>query len=139
MSGMGIEKVLIESLPEFVTPKNFAYTNSPKLEIAIGLESSSPVVLDKSVNKRLRWPHFVKVCKLARDSGAEVKAYILLKPPYLSEKEGIEDAVQSAIDAAPHVDKISINPILTPSTSTFNLSISLHICLHLLSNNLYNL
>ena len=111
MSDMGIEKVLIESLPEFVTPKNFAYTNSPKLEIAIGLESSSPVVLDKSVNKRLRWPHFVKVCKLARDNGAEVKAYILLKPPYLSEKEGIEDAVQSAIDAAPHVDKISINPV----------------------------
>ncbi|MEC7698184.1 MAG: TIGR01210 family radical SAM protein, partial [Candidatus Thermoplasmatota archaeon] len=104
-------KVLIESLPEFVNPKNFNYEKAPKLEIAIGLESSNPVVLDKSVNKRLRWPHFVKVCKLARDNGAEVKAYILLKPPYLSEKESIDDAVKSAIDAAPHVDKISINPV----------------------------
>ena len=95
----------------FVNPKNFNYDKAPKLEIAIGLESSNPVVLDKSVNKRLRWPHFVKVCKLARDNGAEVKAYILLKPPYLSEKESIDDAVKSAIDAAPHVDKISINPV----------------------------
>ena len=111
MKDMGIEKVLIESLPEFVNPKNFSYTNAPKLEIAIGLESSSPLVLDKCVNKRLRWPHFVKVCKSARDNGAEVKAYILLKPPYLNEKDAIEDAVQSAIDAAPHVDKISINPV----------------------------
>ena len=121
MSDMGVEKVLIESLPEFVNPKNFAYTNSPKLEIAIGLESSSSIVLDKSVNKRLRWPHFVKVCKLARDNGAEVKAYILLKPPYLGEKEGIEDAIQSAIDAAPHVDKISINPVNVPMYGPLNL------------------
>jgi len=111
MKDMGIEKVLIESLPEFVNPKNFSYTNAPKLEIAIGLESSNPLVLDKCVNKRLRWPHFLKVCKSARDNGAEVKAYILLKPPYLNEKDAIEDAVQSAIDAAPHVDKISINPV----------------------------
>ena len=35
----------------------------------------------------------------------------MLKPPYLSEKESIDDAVKSAIDAAPHVDKISINPV----------------------------
>ena len=34
-----------------------------------------------------------------------------MKPPYLNEKDAIEDAVQSAIDAAPHVDKISINPV----------------------------
>ena len=53
----------------------------------------------------------MKVCKSARDNGAEVKAYILLKPPYLNEKDAIEDAVQSAIDTAPHVDKISINPV----------------------------
>ena len=57
------------------------------------------------------WKHFVKVCETARDNGVDVKAYVLLKPPYLGEKEAIEDAVQSAIDAAPYVDKISINPV----------------------------
>ena len=111
MADMGIEKVLVESLPEFVHPKHFSYSNSPKIEIAIGLESSNPVVLDKSVNKRLLWPHFVKVCEIAHENGAEVKAYVLLKPPYLGERDAIEDAVQSATDAAPHVDKISINPV----------------------------
>ena len=111
MADMGVEKVLVESLPEFVHPKHFSYSNSPKIEIAIGLESSNPVVLDKCVNKRLRWQHFVKVCETARENGAEVKAYVLLKPPYLSEKNAIEDAVQSATDAAPYVDKISINPV----------------------------
>ena len=111
MKEMGIEKVLIESLPEFVNPKNFNYTNSPKLEIAIGLESSSSLVLDKCVNKRLRWSNFVKVCKNVREHGVEIKAYVLLKPPYLNEKDAIDDAVQSAFDAAPHVDKISINPV----------------------------
>ena len=111
MADMGVEKVLIESLPEFVHKKLFGYTKSPKIEIAIGLESSSPVVLDKCVNKRLRWKHFVKICEMAKDNGADVKAYVLLKPPYLGEKEAIEDAVQSAKDAAPYVDKISINPV----------------------------
>ena len=111
MADMGVEKVLIESLPEFVHKKHFGYTKSPKIEIAIGLESSSPVVLDKCVNKRLRWKHFVKICEMAKDNGAVVKAYVLLKPPYLGEKEAIEDAVQSAKDAAPYVDKISINPV----------------------------
>jgi len=111
MADMGVEKVLIESLPEFVHKKHFDYTKSPKIEIAIGLESSSPVVLDKCVNKRLRWKHFVKICEMAKDNGADVKAYVLLKPPYLGEKEAIEDAVQSAIDATPYVDKISINPV----------------------------
>ena len=63
------------------------------------------------MNKRLRWPHFVKVCETAHEIGAEVKAYVLLKPPYLSERDSIEDAVKSATDAAPYVDKISINPV----------------------------
>ena len=111
MKDMGIEKVLIESLPEFVHKKHFDYVKSPKIEIAIGLESSSPIVLDKCVNKRLRWKHFVKVCQTAHDNDAEVKAYVLLKPPYLGEKDAIEDAIQSATDAAPYVDKISINPV----------------------------
>ncbi len=46
MADMGVEKVLIESLPEFVHPKHFKYSSSPRIEIAIGLESSSSIVLD---------------------------------------------------------------------------------------------
>ena len=111
MHAAGVEKVLVESLPEFVHARHMDYDAAPALEVAIGLESATPLVLDKCVNKRLKWDGFTRSCANARDAGASVKAYVLLKPPFLNEAQAIDDAVASVERAATHVDKVSINPV----------------------------
>ena len=45
------------------------------------------------------------------DIGASVRTYLLLKPPYLTERQAIEDAVDSAIAVDELSDTISINPV----------------------------
>ncbi|MEE3192641.1 MAG: archaeosine biosynthesis radical SAM protein RaSEA [Candidatus Thermoplasmatota archaeon] len=111
MHAAGVEKVLVESLPEFVHARHMDYGAAPALEVAIGLESATSLVLDKCVNKRMKWDGFMRSCANARDVGASVKAYVLLKPPFLNEAQAIDDAVSSVKQAASHVDKISINPV----------------------------
>jgi radical SAM enzyme (TIGR01210 family) len=39
-----------------------------------------------------------------------VKAYLLQKPPYLTETEAVEDVVRSVREVRPHADAISLNP-----------------------------
>ena len=43
--------------------------------------------------------------------GARTKAYLLLKPPFLSEREAIEDVVRSVGEASTRFDTLSINPV----------------------------
>ncbi len=44
-------------------------------------------------------------------AGLTVRTYLLLKPPFLGEQTGIDDAVASARFADPFSDEISINPL----------------------------
>jgi radical SAM enzyme (TIGR01210 family) len=67
-------------------------------------------VLAYSVNKDDRFADFVQACGWARGLGVRTKAYILLKPPFLTEREALEDAVATALAAGPHCDLLSINP-----------------------------
>jgi len=39
------------------------------------------------------------------------KAYLLLKPPYLTESEAVDDVVRSVGEAAAHFDSLSVNPV----------------------------
>jgi hypothetical protein len=39
-----------------------------------------------------------------------VKAYLLQKPPYVTEREAIKDVIRSVHDVRPHADAISLNP-----------------------------
>src|SRR5512137_1681270 len=52
-----------------------------------------------------------RAARVCRDAGATVKTYLLIKPPFLTEREAIEDAVKSGHEADPHSDTISFNPV----------------------------
>src|SRR2546428_11472470 len=52
-----------------------------------------------------------RAATLAREAGATVKTYLLIKPPFLTEREAIEDAVRSGHEADPHSDTVSFNPV----------------------------
>ena len=104
-------KVIVESRPEFVTSEilDDVVRSNRHLEVAIGLETSNDDIRNSCINKGFTFRDFVRASKVAHSKGLTVKAYLLLKPPFLTELEALEDAIQSTHDAAPHADTISLN------------------------------
>lgn len=105
------DRLIVESLPEFVIPGILGPLKQDNLEIAIGLESASDEVLEKCVNKSFRVKDYVRAAEFLRKEGVPLKTYLLLKPPFMTEKEAIEDAVKSIIFASKYSSEISLNPI----------------------------
>ncbi len=107
-------RLLFETLPEFATsttvgPLRDAFPG--ELEVALGLESTDPTILGRFVHKGAAPSDYLDAADRLRGLGARPKAYLLLKPPYLTEGEAIDDVVRSVEVAAPHFDAISINPV----------------------------
>jgi radical SAM enzyme (TIGR01210 family) len=111
--GRAFRHVVIESRPEHVTGTALKEARElcPGLEVAMGLESSSPRVLSHSVRKGFSFEDFAKKARMARELGGRVRAYILLKPAFLTEMEAMNDAVRSMVEAAPFCDTLSLNPV----------------------------
>jgi hypothetical protein len=107
------EKVIVETLSHLLRRDQLdeALAHVDALEIALGLESTNETVLRQSVNKVWGLKEHARAAALAREAGATVKTYLLVKPPFLTEGEAIEDAVRSGRDADPHSDTISFNPV----------------------------
>jgi archaeosine synthase beta-subunit len=107
-------RLLFETLPEFATieavePLQRAFPG--EVEIALGLESTQPDVLLRYVNKNSPPEAYLTAADRIRERGLRAKGYLLLKPPYLTEREAIEDVVTSVRIAAPHFDALSVNPV----------------------------
>lgn len=107
----GAERLIIESLPEFITGKALRELRQDNLEVAIGLESASDEVLEKKINKSFRVKDYLNATKILKRLKIPLKTYILLKPPFMTEKEAIEDAVSSIIFASKYSSEISLNPV----------------------------
>jgi hypothetical protein len=65
-----------------------------KLEVALGLETAHPDVLQR-LNKRMTLEDFQRAAQFLRGHDIAMRAFILLRPPYLSEAEGVEWALRS--------------------------------------------
>lgn len=111
-----VEEIVIESRPEYISSNNIdilsKVININKLEIAIGLESSNNEILRNSINKGFYWEDFEKAVKTSINAGARVKAYLLFKPPFVSEYDSTEDVLRSILKIVEiGVDTVSINSI----------------------------
>jgi hypothetical protein len=106
-----VSKVIVETRPEFVTDKTVqdAKKYVGHLEIAVGLETSSDRIRIECINKNFLFKDFVRASETAKKYGVTTKAYLLLKPPFICEKDALEDIVSSVLDAAPYAGTISIN------------------------------
>ncbi len=80
------------------------------LYIAIGLETTSDQISDKSINKGSTFAQFKEASKTARKNRAGIKAYLLMKPLFLTEQEAIDDMIRSIEEVSPYADLISMNP-----------------------------
>ena len=107
-------RFLFETLPEFVRPETVDPLRSSfagELEVALGLESTDPTVLGRFVNKGSTPSDYLAAADRLSEHGVHPKAYLLLKPPYLTEAESVADVVRSVEEAAPHFEAMSINPV----------------------------
>lgn len=108
------ERMVLESLPDFVERENLtAFTEQGlEVDVAIGLETATDRVRHDSVNKYFDFSDFENACAEALAAGAGVKAYLLMKPPFLAEPDAVEDMKRSIRQCAA-VDgchTVSMNP-----------------------------
>ncbi|MFX1238252.1 MAG: archaeosine biosynthesis radical SAM protein RaSEA [Promethearchaeota archaeon] len=110
------KEVVVESRVEFINSsvlKEMADSLKKKyIEVAIGLETASDYVRQNYVNKGLLLEDFKQAILNCKKYGIGVKAYLLFKPPFLSEKSAIDDcfdSIKTCIELG--VSTISINPI----------------------------
>lgn len=110
--------VIAETRPEFIREEiigPFIETiddGSWKMPLycAVGLETSSDAIREKCIRKGFTFADFKDAARVAHAAGAGVKAYLLHKPLFLTEKEALEDMRTSIRDAAEHAEIISMNP-----------------------------
>jgi radical SAM enzyme (TIGR01210 family) len=90
------QTVIIECHPLLVGKRCLDFQKSlrPALQVAMGLETVHPQVLAR-LNKRMTLGDFERAVRLLREHGIDVRAFILLRPPFLDEEEGIAWAKRS--------------------------------------------
>ena len=90
------DSVIVESHPRVLGQRCLDFKNmlKPRLEVAIGLETVNPEVLRK-LNKKMTIDDFRNAVSFLTINGISSRAFILLRPPFLSENEGIEWAERS--------------------------------------------
>jgi radical SAM enzyme (TIGR01210 family) len=69
-------------------------------------------VLAGSISKGMALADFRRAASEVTGAGASVRAYVLLKPPFLTEAEAIEDALEAALAATEAgASVVSLNPV----------------------------
>lgn len=97
----GIDRITIEARPFYITEKKVKKMKEAldgsdvELEIGMGLEAENDVIRNVCVNKGERKEDFERAVKLLNENGFFPLAYVLLKPPFLTEAEGICEAIKT--------------------------------------------
>lgn len=92
----GFETVIVENHPRLCGDAVLRFRDrlNGTLEVALGLETVHPDVLPR-LNKRMTLEEYERAVRFLRREGIAVRTFILLRPPFLSESEGVEWALRS--------------------------------------------
>ncbi len=108
------EKISVESRPEYITEKRLTAIQKivalKEFEVGIGLETSNDLVREKTINKGFTFHDYKKATRLLKKHKMYVKTYVLMKPLFLTEKESLDDCIQTLKDIALYTDLVSLNP-----------------------------
>lgn len=88
--------VIVENHPRLCSNDCLIFRDliETQLEVALGLETTHPETL-KKLNKHTSVADFVRATALLHQAGIATRAFILLRPPFVSEEEGLEWACRS--------------------------------------------
>jgi archaeosine synthase beta-subunit len=89
-------RTIVESHPALVGPRCLEFRDllSGQLEVAMGLETAHPEILER-LNKRMTLDQFRAAARFLEQHGIALRVFILVRPPWLSEEEGVEWAKRS--------------------------------------------
>ena len=98
------ERVIVESHPAFLTGAHadrclrFRDRLVGRLEVAIGLETAHPQVLER-LNKRMTLDSFRRAAEFLRHEDIALRVFILLSPPFMPKDEDVDWACRSIDEA----------------------------------------
>lgn len=86
----GFDTVVVEAHPKLINSScvDFRQMLDAELEVAVGLETVHPDVL-KKLNKQMTVDDFVRSIKFLNHHNIRSRAFILLRPPFMTEEEGV--------------------------------------------------
>lgn len=124
IASKGAKRLVLESRPEFIsTPllqdiKKAA--GGMEIEVGIGLESVSETIRNTLFLKGMSLRAYERSVETLRSNNVRTLSYVIIKPPFLTEGEGIEEAISTSRYAfAAGSNVISLEPIgVEPSTIT---------------------
>ena len=92
----GFETLIIENHPKLINENCLRFRDmlKPELQIAMGLETVHPEIL-KKLNKKNTLGDFANSVQYLGKNGIKSRAFILLRPPFMSEEEGVYWAKKS--------------------------------------------
>lgn len=116
-SECGVKRITIECMAKFIKEENVTYIaeavrSGIELEMGMGFESANDIVRNICVNKGETLEDYKRAINILKRFGIRSLAYVLLKPPFLTEQEAIDDAI-ATIQIANDIgfDAISLQPI----------------------------
>lgn len=98
----GLKKITVESRPQYLTEdvikeiSTIFSDNDIAFEIGMGLEAKNTIVRNVCINKQESNSDYVQAVRLLKQYGISPLAYIIIKPPFLTEAEAINEAVETA-------------------------------------------
>ena len=108
-----VDRLIVEAHPKLIGDSCLRFRDmlKPELEVAIGLETVEPNVL-KKLNKKMEVQDFVRAVKFLKTHQIDSRAFILVRPPFMSEKEGVfwaKRSLEQAFDAG--VSSCTVIPV----------------------------
>lgn len=98
----GIKKITVECRPQYLTEQvvekieKVFRDSDVRLEIGMGLEAKNEIIRNICINKQESNNDFIKVVERLQRHNIDALAYIIIKPPFLTEQEAIDEAVETA-------------------------------------------
>jgi len=95
------ERVIVECHPSLVGPEVLRFRDrlAGRLEVAMGLETAHPVVLEK-LNKGMTLDDFARAAEFLLRHGVALRVFILVRPPFLPAEDEAQHWAKRSIDFA---------------------------------------
>lgn len=95
------ERVIVECHPSLVGPGILRFRDqlAGRLEVAMGLETAHPVALEK-LNKGMTLDDFARAAEFLLRHGVALRAFILVRPPFLPAEDEAQHWAKRSIDFA---------------------------------------
>jgi radical SAM enzyme (TIGR01210 family) len=91
-------RLVVECHPTLVGPRILPFRDAlgceTRLEVAMGLETAHPEVLER-LNKGFGLPEFARACDFLKREGVDIRVFVLLRPPFMDEETGLDWAIRS--------------------------------------------